>query len=122
MSTIAVKPEILRWAVNRSGLPVDDLRVKYAKLNEWISGTRQPTFRQLEQFAKTTMTPFGTMFLEKPPVEKLPVSDFRTKNNAPVQHFSPNLIETIQTIQQRQAWMWKKVSGTKYARTIVNGS
>lgn len=105
MSTIAVKPEILRWAVNRSGLPVDDLQDKYPKLNEWIDGTRQPTLRQLEQFAKTTMTPFGTMFLDKPPVEKLPVPDFRTKNNARVKHFSPNLIETIHSIQQRQAWM-----------------
>ena len=105
MPTFAVKPEILRWAVQRSGLPVRDLQEKYPKLNDWLQGTRQPTFRQLEQFARTTMTPFGTMFLDTPPVEKLPLPDFRTKNNAPVRSFTPNLIETIQTMQQRQAWM-----------------
>ena len=102
MTTVAVKPELLRWAVRRSGLPVDNLVQKYPKLNDWLDGTRQPTFRQLEQFARTTMTPFGTMFLDEPPVEKLPVPDFRTKNNSAVRSFSSNLIETIQTMQQRQ--------------------
>lgn len=105
MPTVAVKPELIQWAINRSGLSTDELRVKFPKLAEWVRGERQPTFRQLESFARTTMTPFGAMFLDTPPEERLPVPDFRTRNNVPLQRFSPDLLDTIQTMQRRQAWL-----------------
>ena len=105
MPTVAVNPELIRWAIDRSGLPVDELRDKFVKIDDWLSGERQPTFRQLEQFARKTMTPLGTLFLESPPHEELPVPDFRTHNDKPLKRFSPNLIDTIRTMQQRQAWM-----------------
>ena len=115
MPNVAVKPELLRWAITRSGLPTEELRTKFPKLDEWTRGERQPTFRQLEQFARTTMTPFGAMFLEKPPKEELPVPDFRTRNDAPLRRYSPNLLDTIQTMQRRQAWMreWLIDQGTE---------
>ena len=79
MPTVAVKPELLRWAIDRSGVAVDELRKKaqFKKIDAWLSGERPPTFRQLEAFARATMTPLGTLFLESPPVEQLPVPDFR---------------------------------------------
>ncbi|MEO8495970.1 MAG: ImmA/IrrE family metallo-endopeptidase [Planctomycetota bacterium] len=115
MPTIAVKAELIRWAIKRSGLPADDLLEKFPKLNEWQSGEKQPTFRQLEKFARTTMTPFGAMFLDEPPREKLPIPDFRTRGDSPLGRYSPNLIDTIQTMQQRQAWMreWLVENGTE---------
>jgi len=60
------------------------------------------------------MTPFGAMFLESPPKEELPVPDFRTKNDSPLTQYSPNLIDTIQTMQRRQAWLreWLTEQGT----------
>src|SRR5262249_16477785 len=90
---------------DRSGLREDHLLKKFPKLDEWKSGAKQPTFRQLEDFAKTTMTPFGFLFLDEPPVEELQIPDFRTKADSRVVHPSPNLIDTIQTMQRRQAWM-----------------
>lgn len=105
MSTVAVKPELLRWAIDRSGLSAEELLEKFPKLDEWKTGDRQPTFRQLEQFARATMTPFGALFLDAPPMEELPVPDFRTKNDHPLKRYSPNLLDTIQAMQQRQAWL-----------------
>ena len=105
MQTVAVKPELIRWAIDRSGLPVDDLQVSFPKLDEWKTGERQPTYRQLEDFAKKTMTPFGFLFLDEPPEEKLPVPDFRTVGDTPIDRPSPDLIETIHAMQRRQAWM-----------------
>jgi Zn-dependent peptidase ImmA (M78 family) len=105
MPTVAVKPELIRWAIARSGLKTDELLAKFPKLDDWSRGERQPTFRQLEQFARATMTPFGAMFLDAPPKEQLPVPDFRTRNDAPLKRYSPNLLDTIQTMQRRQAWM-----------------
>ena len=45
------------------------------------------------------------MFLDTRPKEELPVPDFRTKNDHPLKRYSPNLLDTIQTMQQRQAWL-----------------
>ena len=105
MPTVAVNPGLIRWAIDRSGLPVADLRKKFPKLDEWKTGDKQPTFRQLEDFARTTMTPFGFLFLDEPPVERLPIPDFRTVGDTPIDRPSPNLIETIHTMQRRQDWM-----------------
>lgn len=51
------------------------------------------------------MTPLGYFFLDAPPDESLPIPDFRTVGDVPIGRPSPNLIETIQTMQRRQAWM-----------------
>lgn len=105
MTTVDVNPELIRWAIERSGLPREDFLSKFPKLDEWQAGVKRPTFRQLERFARATMTPFGVLFLDQPPAEKLPVPDFRTHNDKPVVRFSPNLIDTIHAMQQRQDWM-----------------
>ncbi len=102
---VAVNPELIRWAVDRSGVPREDLAKSFPKLDAWQSGEKSPTLRQLESLAKKTMTPLGYMFLHAPPVEKLPIPDFRTVGDRPVGRPSPNLIETIQAMQRRQAWM-----------------
>jgi len=103
--TVFVKPELLRWAIDRSRLPEDEFARAFPKLAEWESGQRMPTVHQLEQFARKTMTPLGYFFLDSPPDETLPIPDFRTMGDAPIGRPSPNLIETIQVMQRRQAWM-----------------
>ena len=103
--SVDVKPEMICWAIDRSGLPTEQLRKKFPKLDDWQSGAKQPTFRQLEQFARSTMTPLGSLFLDSPPHEELPVPDFRTQRDRPLKRFSPNLIDTIRMMQQRQEWM-----------------
>ncbi len=103
--TVAVKPELIRWAVERSGLPFDELRGKFPHLDEWQRGEKQPTLTQLEAFAKRTMTPFGFLFLSEPPEETLPLPDFRTVGDRPVRRPNPNLLDTIHEMQRRQHWM-----------------
>lgn len=104
-NSVSVKPELIRWAIERSGLAFDELVGKFPRLAEWQRGDAQPTFKQLENFAKKTMTPFGYFFLDSPPVEKLTVPDFRTVGDTLITRPSPNLIETLQVIHRRQAWM-----------------
>jgi len=105
MLSVPVNPELIRWAIDRSGLPADSLVQKFPKLDDWRSGKRLPTLRQLESFAKATMTPFGFLLLERPPEEKLSIPDFRTLGDTPIDRPSPNLLDTIHTIERRQAWM-----------------
>ena len=105
MATVEVNPDLLRWAIDRSGLSMEKLYKKFPKLDAWLTAEKPPTFRQLENFARTTMTPFGVMFLNEPPEEKIPVPDFRTVSDDTVDRPSPDLSDTIQLMQLRQMWM-----------------
>ncbi|MCR4314764.1 MAG: ImmA/IrrE family metallo-endopeptidase [Planctomycetes bacterium] len=109
MPRVTVKPELLRWAMKRSGKTAEELsaRPKLKKLMEWErkDSDAKPTFKQLEDFANATYTPFGYFFLDEPPEEKLPIPDFRTVSGNDVSHPSPNLIDTIYAMQRRQDWL-----------------
>lgn len=105
MQTLNVNHELIRWALDRSGRSVESLARQFTKLSQWKSGEAQPTLKQLEALAKKTWTPLGYFFLPEPPQEKLPIPDFRTVSDRPVGSASPNLIDTLHTMQRRQAWM-----------------
>ncbi|HMO25369.1 MAG TPA: hypothetical protein PKB10_03800, partial [Tepidisphaeraceae bacterium] len=78
---------------------------RFARLAEWERGEAQPTFKQLEDFANATHVPFGYLFLPEPPVERIPIPDLRTVRNQQLRHPSPDLLDTIHTMQRRQAWL-----------------
>jgi Zn-dependent peptidase ImmA (M78 family) len=101
---VEVKPEMLRWARERSGRSAASLRARLPKLELWERGEASPTLKQLESFAKATHTPVGYLFLREPPIERIPIPDFRTLGNERLGHPSPDLLETIYICQQRQEW------------------
>lgn len=101
---IAVKPELLRWACERSGRDLNALNERFEKLPLWLSGQAQPTLKQLEELAKATYTPFGYFFLPAPLDERVPIPDFRTMAGKGAGRPSPNLLEMIYICQQRQDW------------------
>ena len=104
MTRVAVKPEMLRWAVERAGRVPDDLPARFAKFPDWLEGDVQPTLKQLESFAKTIHVPIGYLFLPEPPDEPLPIPDFRTLEGHRLARPSPNLLEMIYACQERQSW------------------
>ncbi len=105
MQTLNVNHELIRWALDRSGRSVEGLARQFPKLALWERGEGQPTLKQLEALAKKTWMPLGYFFLPEPPLEKLPIPDFRTVSDRPVGSVSPNLIDTLHTMQRRQTWM-----------------
>jgi Zn-dependent peptidase ImmA (M78 family) len=105
MERITVNPNLIRWAIDRSGLTVQDLQEKFPKIEDWISGELFPTMRQLEGFAVKTRTALGLLFLNQPPEDVLPIPDFRTVADAELRRPSPDLLETVHSMQRRQEWM-----------------
>jgi Zn-dependent peptidase ImmA (M78 family) len=112
MNRVAIKPELLRWACERAGFDRADLEHKFPHLAEWEAEATQPTLKQVEAFAKATYTPVGFLFLQEPPVEKIPIPDFRAMDNERIGHPSPDLLDTIYVCQQRQEWF------RNYARSM----
>lgn len=104
MMHVTLNPELLRWARERAGRTVHDLALMFAKLDRWERGEERPTLKQVERFAKTVHVPVGYLFLPEPPVERVPIPDFRTLGNAHVGHPSPELLDTVYICQQRQEW------------------
>lgn len=97
-------PELLAWARQRAGLTLDELAHRFPRLDAWEAGDAQPTLRQLEAFANATHAPIGFLFLQRPPVEKLPLPDFRTMADKRVERPSPDLLEVIYDCERRQDW------------------
>ena len=117
MIRVEIKPELLSWARERAGYDTAALSHRFPKLAAWEQGTAQPTLKQIEKFASATHTPIGFLFLQQPPIEQIPIPDFRTAGNkrtttprglpARGPRFgrpSPDLLETIYVCQQRQEW------------------
>ncbi|HMR10867.1 MAG TPA: hypothetical protein PKA88_34050, partial [Polyangiaceae bacterium] len=63
MTRVQVKPELLRWACERSRIDELELSVRFPHVEAWERGEKQPTIKQLEAFAKATHTPLGYFFL-----------------------------------------------------------
>ncbi len=104
MTRAPVRPEMLRWAIERARMSPDDLIARFKKLEEWLQGEVQPTLKQLEAFANAVHVPVGYLFLPEPPEEQLPIPDFRTVAGRPLERPSPNLLEMIYACQERQSW------------------
>ena len=122
MNRVEVKPALLRWARERSGRSVHNLQRRFPKLDAWERGEVLPTLKQLEAFAKTTHTPIGYLFLQTPPVEELPVTDFRTMGDVDVSQPSPDLLDTLYLCQQRQDWYRDEVRSAGEAPLSFVGS
>ena len=104
MIHVQVRPEVLRWARERSGLEVAALLHRFPLLEDWEQERKQPTLKQLEGFATATHTPIGYLFLPEPPVERISIPDFRTVANERIDRPSPDLLDTLFLCQQRQEW------------------
>lgn len=101
---VEVEPELLKWACARSERSVNDLSNKFADLPKWIKKEKTPTIKQIEKFAQATFVPVGRLFASQPPVEKIPIHDFRTLKTKKTKQSSHNLLDTIYLCQQRQQW------------------
>lgn len=111
MTDVAVIPEVLEWALIRSG-GADALKVKFPRLTAWLAGEAKPSLKQLEAFAQASRVPIGYLLLKEPPEEQLPVSDFRTVAAKGVRRPSPDLLDVLYLCQRRQAWY------QEYAETV----
>jgi Zn-dependent peptidase ImmA (M78 family) len=104
MIRVDVNPKLLQWAYERAGFDTDELVKRVPQLPAWEQGEVKPTLKQIERFARIVHAPIGFLFLEEPPVERVPIPDLRTVGNEYIDRPSPDLLDTIYICQQRQEW------------------
>ena len=105
---ITLQPDVLRWARERLRISQDELahkmQVRPELVLEWEQSGRI-SVAQADRLAQRTHTPLGFLYLTEPPEEHLPIPDFRTRSDDTLPRPSPDLLETVETMQRRQAWM-----------------
>jgi Zn-dependent peptidase ImmA (M78 family) len=97
----------LAWARARSGIAQDARDRRFPRFEAWVTGRSAPTLKQLEAFARKTHTPVGFLFLDEPPVERVPIPDFRTVGARQVgvdEVLSADLLDIVYSCQARQEW------------------
>ena len=108
MNEAYIKPDMLRWARERSFDTIDDaaaaLKVKVEKLVAWERGDARPTFRKAQELAKKLKIPFGYLYLSEPPDEALPLPDLRTPAGTPPRRPSPDFLEVLYDALRKQEW------------------
>lgn len=102
-----LKPSCLRWARERAGLSTSSLArkigVKEDKVVQWEQHG-ELSLSHIEKLANATHIPIGFLFLPEPPVEKLPVTDFRTVQTQKIPLPSPDLLDIVNDALRRQDW------------------
>ncbi|MCK4269216.1 MAG: ImmA/IrrE family metallo-endopeptidase [Methanogenium sp.] len=107
METI-IKGEMIKWARERTRLSPEELAEKFKisseKVKKWESGELAITVTKAKALAKISLVPYGLLFADSPPEEKLPIADFRTQGSEFVTKPSPELLETISDARLKQEW------------------
>ena len=101
---VTINPEVLDWALKRSGLSTEEVAKRFPKMQEWLSGSRKPTLPQAKKIAEAAHLPLGRLLLKNPTPEEIKLPDFRTVRNEDVGQIGPDLREVIQTAEQRLVW------------------
>ncbi len=101
---VTIEPEVLKWALERSGLPENEIEKRFPKMKDWKSGTKKPTLPQAKKIAEAARLPLGRLLLPVPTPDEIAIPDFRTVRNEKVDAIGANLREVIQTAEQRLGW------------------
>ena len=64
---IPITPAVLQWARERAQFTIDEMRSKFADIEEWERGEGSPTYPQLEQLSDMYKLPVAAFFFPEPP-------------------------------------------------------
>jgi Zn-dependent peptidase ImmA (M78 family) len=108
---VTLQPKVLQWARLRAGLSEAALGKKLGitaapadRVTQW-EHDGVITYKRAEKLAEKTHTPFGYLFLQEPPEEKLPVADYRTVGSSGGDEKpSPELLDVLFDAMRKQSW------------------
>ena len=121
-----IRPQMITWARERSGITQDAfasrMSVSLKRVKEWEEGVKSITMRQAKQLCELALIPFGYLFLDELPEQRVSLPDFRSVNNRPVSNLTPELEATILDMQEKQSWMRDYLEENGYDKLDFVGS
>ena len=118
METI-INGKMIQWARERARLSSAELAEKCKTdpdtVQKWESGERAITVTKAKQLAKLALVPYGVLFADNPPEEKIPIADYRTHGSAGIRRPSPELLETIDDAKRKQEWYREYLISEEYS-------
>ena len=109
---VNINNELLLWAVQRAGYEKDQAEKSFPHLSSWLEGTKIPTKKQLEDFARKFYVPFGYLMLQAPPEEVPIIPLFRGDNVTALGNL--NVLDTIHILSSRQGWLRDYLEENEY--------
>lgn len=101
-----IKPEILRWARESIGFPLEEaaskIRIRAEKLERAERGDGLLTLRQAEKAAAVYERPLAALFLPEPPVEEAQEAQYRRLPGVPKPPWPPQMHLLARRIRGRQ--------------------
>src|SRR5437870_120747 len=96
-----VKPALLAWARERSGLRLEETSAKakidVALLRAWEDGTEQPSIAQVRKLGEVYKRPLAVFFLQEPPTGFDAQREFRRLPGVTPQNESPEMRLALRT-------------------------
>lgn len=102
-----IKPKLLRWARDTSGLSLETaaekVGVRPERLAQWEAGGALPSVPQLRKAAEVYKRPLALFFLPAPPAPPDLPHDFRRLPGMEVPPLSPELLREMRRARRRRA-------------------
>lgn len=110
---IEVDQRVLKWAIDESQIPYDNICSRFNKMDKWLRGEESPTFVQLKELSNYLKVPFGYMFLKEPPNVDSIKKEFRTIDNKVNYRLSKDLMDVLFDMEFKKNWMseYRKMQG-----------
>ena len=124
---IPVNPKVLLWARETSGYKVNDVVSKLKRktvtaetVESWESGTKSPTYAQLETLAyKVYKRPLALFFFPAPPDEETPKEYFRTLPSKEIESLEPYMVYLVRKARVMQENLKELFDGVNPAERKV---
>jgi Zn-dependent peptidase ImmA (M78 family) len=102
--TVKIAPAVLDWILGiATSEGVDDKFLSHCY--QWKNEEKSPTFAKIEDLSKKAHIPLGYFFLQYPPVEDIPLMEYRTIQSTAKTEPSRNLLDTYYQMSSIQGWM-----------------
>lgn len=104
---VEVNPEVIKYYIDRSDYETEFLtqNKQFKMLDQWIEGSKKPTFNQLDKLSRKLEIPLGYLIVNKPIDDTPELLNFRTIESKGMEHTSRNLIETIKISKRQQEYV-----------------
>lgn len=109
---VPITPDVLRWALEESGISAQDLakklKVAASEVEEWLAGRRRPQLSKFRRLASSLHRPTALFLLPSPPHIARPVVQFRRPAGGTVRNANPSELRALRRaahLQRVLSWV-----------------